>query len=30
MFNDVGFSSLVFSTVNHLVVRGHSESYTTG
>ncbi|HYH59155.1 MAG TPA: zinc-dependent metalloprotease family protein [Thermoleophilaceae bacterium] len=28
MFNDVGFSSLVFSTLNHLVVRGHSEAYT--
>jgi hypothetical protein len=28
MFNDVGFSSLAFSTVNTLVVRGHSEAYT--
>jgi Metallo-peptidase family M12B Reprolysin-like len=28
MFNDVGLVSLVFSTVNNLVVRGHSESYT--
>jgi hypothetical protein len=28
MFNDVGFSSLVFSAVNSLVVRGHTEAYT--
>ena len=27
MFNDVGFSSLAFSTVNGLVVRGHTEAY---
>ncbi len=28
MFNDVGFSSLAFSTVNQLVVRGHTEAYS--
>jgi len=28
MFNDVSLTSLVFSTVNTLVVRGHSEAYT--
>jgi hypothetical protein len=28
MFNDVGLASLAFSTMNTLVVRGHSEAYT--
>ena len=28
MFNDVGLASLAFSTLNAVVVRGHTESYT--